>query len=64
MDVAGLVKGASRGEGLGNKFLGTARECDCLCHVLRAFEDAGGEGGAGDGGGGVHDVCVHTSRLS
>lgn len=48
MDVAGLVKGASRGEGLGNKFLGTARECDCLCHVLRAFEDAGGEGGAGE----------------
>ena len=39
MDIAGLAKGASRGEGLGNKFLGTARDCDALCHVVRAFED-------------------------
>ena len=40
VDVAGLVKGASRGEGLGNKFLATIRECDCIVHVVRTFEDA------------------------
>ena len=40
IDVAGLVKGASRGEGLGNQFLATIRECDCIVHVVRAFEDA------------------------
>ena len=40
VDVAGLVKGASRGEGLGNKFLATIRECDCIVHVIRTFEDA------------------------
>ena len=39
VDVAGLVKGASCGEGLGNKFLATIRECDCIVHVVRTFED-------------------------
>jgi len=39
VDVAGLVKGASRGEGLGNQFLATIRECDCIVHVVRTFED-------------------------
>ena len=39
VDVAGLARGASRGEGLGNKFLATARECDAICHVVRVFED-------------------------
>jgi len=39
VDVAGLVRGASRGEGLGNRFLAAARECDALCHVVRTFED-------------------------
>lgn len=39
VDVAGLVRGASRGEGLGNQFLATARECNALCHVVRTFED-------------------------
>jgi GTP-binding protein YchF len=39
MDIAGLVAGASRGEGLGNKFLGHIREVDAVCHVLRCFED-------------------------
>ena len=39
VDVAGLAKGASRGEGLGNRFLATARECDCILHLVRAFED-------------------------
>lgn len=38
-DVAGLVRGASRGEGLGNRFLATIRECDAVCHVLRDYED-------------------------
>jgi ribosome-binding ATPase len=35
-DIAGLVKGASQGEGLGNKFLGSIRETDAICHVIRA----------------------------
>lgn len=39
VDIAGLVKGASRGEGLGNKFLGNIREMDVLVHVVRCFED-------------------------
>lgn len=39
VDIAGLVKGASKGEGLGNQFLGNIRECDAIIHVLRCFED-------------------------
>jgi GTP-binding protein YchF len=39
VDIAGLVAGASRGEGLGNKFLGHIREVDAICHVLRCFDD-------------------------
>jgi hypothetical protein len=39
VDIAGLVKGASQGEGLGNKFLGHVREMDALLHVVRCFED-------------------------
>ena len=39
VDIAGLVKGASRGEGLGNKFLANIRECDAIIHVLRCFKD-------------------------
>ncbi|MFQ5623820.1 MAG: redox-regulated ATPase YchF [Paracoccaceae bacterium] len=39
VDIAGLVKGASRGEGLGNQFLASIRECDAIAHVLRCFED-------------------------
>ncbi len=38
-DIAGLVRGASKGEGLGNKFLGAIREVDAILHVLRCFED-------------------------
>ena len=38
-DIAGLVKGASTGEGLGNKFLANIREVDAICHVVRCFED-------------------------
>ncbi|MEO8691569.1 MAG: redox-regulated ATPase YchF [Candidatus Saccharimonas sp.] len=39
IDIAGLVAGASRGEGLGNKFLSNIRECDAIVHIVRAFED-------------------------
>ena len=38
VDIAGLVRGASRGEGLGNQFLGQVREVDAICHVVRVFE--------------------------
>ena len=40
VDIAGLVRGASRGEGLGNQFLGNIREVDAIVHVLRCFEDS------------------------
>ncbi len=37
VDIAGLVSGASKGEGLGNKFLSNIRECDAIIHIVRAF---------------------------
>ena len=40
VDIAGLVAGASKGEGLGNKFLANIRECDAIVHVVRAFENS------------------------
>ena len=40
VDIAGLVKGASKGEGLGNQFLGNIRECDAIVHVVRCFDDS------------------------
>src|SRR5580704_10621115 len=40
VDIAGLVKGASQGEGLGNQFLGNIREVDAIAHVVRCFEDS------------------------
>jgi GTP-binding protein YchF len=40
VDIAGLVAGASRGEGLGNKFLANIRQCDAIVHVVRAFENS------------------------
>ena len=39
VDIAGLVAGASKGEGLGNKFLANIRECDAIAHIVRCFED-------------------------
>ncbi len=39
VDIAGLVKGASKGEGLGNKFLSNIRECDAIVHVVRCFDN-------------------------
>ena len=41
VDIAGLVAGASKGEGLGNKFLAHIRECQAICHVVRAFKNNG-----------------------
>ncbi|MAU27833.1 MAG: redox-regulated ATPase YchF [Pelagibacterales bacterium] len=40
VDIAGLVKGASKGEGLGNQFLANIREVDAICHVIRCFDDS------------------------
>src|SRR5437773_7069626 len=40
VDIAGLVAGASKGEGLGNQFLANIRECDAIAHVVRCFDDA------------------------
>ncbi len=40
VDIAGLVKGASKGEGLGNQFLANIREVDAIAHVVRCFEDS------------------------
>ena len=39
VDIAGIVRGASEGEGLGNKFLANIREADAICQVIRVFED-------------------------
>ena len=39
VDIAGLVKGASKGEGLGNKFLGNIRDVDAVVHIVRCFDD-------------------------
>ncbi|PAF49141.1 redox-regulated ATPase YchF [Helicobacter sp. 12S02232-10] len=40
VDIAGLVKGASKGEGLGNQFLANIKECDAILHIVRCFEDS------------------------
>lgn len=40
VDIAGLIKGASNGEGLGNQFLSNIRECTCIAHVVRCFDDS------------------------
>jgi len=42
VDIAGLVRGSSKGEGLGNQFLGAIREVDAIVHVLRCFESGDG----------------------
>src|SRR5580692_9431742 len=48
VDIAGLVKDASKGEGLGNKFLTHIREVDAIAQVVRCFKDASGVGESGD----------------
>ena len=40
VDIAGLVKGASKGEGLGNKFLANIRQCNAIVHIVRAFDNS------------------------
>lgn len=62
VDIAGLVEGASKGEGLGNKFLAHIRECQIICHVVRVFEDADvmrAEGSKDP----VHDIDVIQTEL-
>ncbi len=62
VDIAGLVRGASQGEGLGNKFLSHIREVDAICHVLRCFEDGGVthvEGGVDP----IHDAEIVETEL-
>lgn len=62
VDIAGLVEGASKGEGLGNKFLAHIRECQVICHVVRVFEDTDvirAEGSKDP----KHDIEVITTEL-
>ena len=48
IDIAGLIKGASQGEGLGNKFLANIREVDAIAHVVRVFPAGGGSASGGN----------------
>ena len=62
VDIAGLVEGASKGEGLGNKFLAHSRECQVICHVVRVFEDGDvirAEGSKDP----AHDIAVIQTEL-
>ena len=62
VDIAGLVKGASQGEGLGNKFLSHIREANAICHMVRCFEDENVvhvEGGVNP----LHDVEIIETEL-
>ncbi|MBU4210356.1 redox-regulated ATPase YchF [Patescibacteria group bacterium] len=59
VDIAGLVKGAAEGEGLGNKFLNNIRECDAICHVVRNFSDVNvARAGSTDPDGDFEVVCA------
>lgn len=62
VDIAGLVEGASKGEGLGNKFLAHIRECQVICHVVRVFEDGDvirAEGSKDP----AHDIAIIQTEL-
>ena len=62
VDIAGLVEGASKGEGLGNKFLAHIRECQVICHVVRVFED--GEVIRAEGSKDpAHDIAIIQTEL-
>ena len=63
VDIAGLVKGASEGEGLGNQFLGNIREVDAVAHVVRCFEDDS-VARAGGGGGPQDDLEIVRTELA
>ncbi|MBU1130035.1 redox-regulated ATPase YchF [Patescibacteria group bacterium] len=59
VDIAGLVKGAAEGEGLGNKFLNNIHECDAICHVVRNFSDPNvARAGSTDPDGDFEVVCA------
>src|SRR6202158_4587541 len=61
VDIAGLVAGASQGEGLGNQFLSHIRSCSAICHVVRAFDDDDVQrAGASDP---RHDIEVINTEL-
>ena len=62
VDIAGLVAGASKGEGLGNRFLGHVREVDALLHLVRCFEDEQVAHGHG-GGDPLHDIALIETEL-
>ena len=64
VDIAGLVAGASKGEGLGNRFLGHVRDVDALLHLVRCFEDEQVAHGHGHGGGDpLHDIALIETEL-
>ena len=63
VDIAGLVAGASKGEGLGNQFLGNIRETDAIAHVVRCFEDEN-EAHVGGGVDPVSDIEIVNTELA
>src|ERR1017187_621386 len=62
VDIAGLVEGASKGEGLGNQFLGHIRTANAIVHVVRAFED-GNVVHVGEGIDPKHDIDIINTEL-